>query len=495
MILLVTGAVAAVGLVYGIHRYALDWLFYRLPPGPFPRPFIGNFGIFPTDGKTKTWHILQQLAKKYQEENSASVFRIYFGQQRCFILNDAKLINEILVGQSKIFNWRIDNFIPGYENVPPGIVSGNYEHWQRFRRFGMRAMRDFGMGKEAMVVNIHNEVGHFIAELNRTAKQPLEPKTLLSNTVSNVICSLVFGKRFDFDDLEFRKLTAKIQEIIQRPPTESAVFFMAPVIKYFKTFTDAVEMTKMQRITTEMVAKMVDHHRVGFDPRDIRDFPDLFIQAENSDDPIDMKTFGVVMTDMFMAGTETTSTALSWVLLYLSLWPEVKTKCQRLIDEVIESDRLPDLKDRAKLPYLDAVMYETLRLSSMVPGGVFHSNLDVPTKIQNYDCPPYTMIMYNAYLLQNDPDYWGDPDVFRPERWIDENGNLMSHAGHFLAFGIGPRICLGEALAKVEFFIFITSILHRFDFELNGPVDLRDSTQGSVIHSPPNYEIVFTPRN
>ena len=481
---------------YGIHRYVADRLFYNCPPGPRPVPFLGNFPAMAPEGKKKTWQVLTEIGRKYFDKYGSPIFTFYFGQVRVLVLNDSKSINEALVSQSKVFSWRFDRYVPGCGHVEPGIIGSNHDEWRRYRRFGMKAMRDFGMGKDMMVMKIQDEVGHFIEEIqrNRTNKA-FCPKELLAISVSNVICSFVFGERFNYENKVLSELIHQMEVMVKRPMAEGALFMSLPFIDYFKTYSGADEYVNFQNITTVMVEKAIAEHRKDFDPANIRDFPDLFLQQEKDEEPFDLKTYGLIMSDMFLAGTETTATSLSWTLLYLATWPEIQTKCQQAIDSVIESDRLANLSDRPQLVYIDALMCEILRHTSMVPGSLFHTNLDVPSKIAGYDCPPWTMILYNVYAVQHDERYWGDPEVFRPERWIDENGKLLSHSTHFMPFGIGPRICLGEALARVEYFIFIVAMLQRFNFKLETPIDIRDGSQGGVVHSPPDFPVIITPRH
>ena len=106
-----------------------------------------------------------------------------------------------------------------------------------------------------------------------------------------------------------------------------------------------------------------------------------------------------------------------------------------------------------------------------------------------YTIPAKSLIIYNVYALHRDEKYWGDPEEFRPERWIDENGKLKSHQGYFMPFGTGPRICPGESLAKVEFYNFVVALLQRYTFELATPEVTVDDGFAAEVYRAPSFKV------
>ena len=475
--------------IYSISPYLLDSFRYKLPPGPIPLPFIGNFASL-ADKKQKPWEQLRQLAKKH-----GPFYTFYFGRYRLIVLHSNEAIRKFLVENANIFSWRQDQLLPGMESLKPGVISASYDTWKTRRRFGLRAMRDFGMGKEIMVQKVQGEVASLIEAFEKVEGQYFNPRHLLTNSISNVICSLIFGKRFAFDDPAFVELTDLIDIIASRSLVSGVIFLIFPFLKYFFDANQAKDFGVMQKKIDRMVDEIIKEHRLDYNSDNIRDFPDLFIKMENEDNDTNMNQtdFSLFLCDMFAAGTETVSTVLHWTLLYLASDREIQKRCHQEIDRHIDANRLPSAADRPNLIYIEALMRETLRHSSIAPSAFLHSNLENGTTMGGYDIPPYTLIMYNLAGLHYDPEYWDSPKEFRPERWISNDGSIMNHPTHFIPFGVGPRLCLGESLAKVEYFIFIVALLQRYEFEIEEKVDINNGEIG-IVNAPPRFRVKAIPR-
>lgn len=168
------------------------------------------------------------------------------------------------------------------------------------------------------------------------------------------------------------------------------------------------------------------------------------------------------MFDLFLAGSETTSTSLNFTLLYLLHFPSIQAKLQRDLDEVVGRARKPSIEDKDKLPYLEAFIMEVQRHAAVVPIGVQHS-CTKDTKFRNYVFPKNSMITFNLFEMMRDPANFEDPDKFKPERFL-QDGKFKPHP-MMVAFGMGKRECLGKPLAKHELFLFTANLLHQFTFE------------------------------
>ena len=173
----------------------------------------------------------------------------------------------------------------------------------------------------------------------------------------------------------------------------------------------------------------------------------------------------MTMAEIFMTGLETTASTLCWALLYLIHNPKVQQMLQQELDQVVGPDRLPELEDKKNLPYLEATITETLRLSSLVPLSVPHKTT-ADTTLQGYSIPKDTTVLMNLWSLHHDPEIWDDPEALKPERFLDEEGSFVPpKADRFLPFSAGRRVCLGEFLARIELFLVLARLLHSFKFE------------------------------
>ena len=426
---------------------------------------------------------LDELAQKY-----GSPMTFYLGAVRAIHINDAKNVKQIISTQGKDFLGRLEPLIFNNGRVGEGIILASGEPWKTGRRTVLQAMRDFGMGKEKMIDKIDEEIHHLIADMDSACGKTIELKEMLTAAVSNIIALHVFGKRFEKDDPFFVKMVGFMKEFAELPQMYNVPYMCFP-------FLTKISRPEFVRLTIDSREHFVNYwrntslkeHMEDFNPENIRDFCDLFLlqRQKYGVNSIDELSFSAIMGDLFGAGTETSTTTLNWLILMISKYPEIQRKCQLEIDKIIESDRLAKSSDSPKLVYVNAVINETARFGSIAPLSLFHSNLEKQTKIGDFDVPPFTMIMYNIYSLHHNKDYWKDPEVFRPERWIDDNGNLLSHSEYFMPFGIGPRICVGELLAKAEIFHFTVALLHRFDFKLETPnIDFENNECGVINHAP-----------
>ena len=138
---------------------------------------------------------------------------------------------------------------------------------------------------------------------------------------------------------------------------------------------------------------------------------------------------------MFMAGTETLSSTFRWCLIYMILHPEVMFLVQKEIDDVIGSLRLPSINDRSSMPYTQAVILEIQRVADIAPMGVLHKSTEA-IRVENYSIPPGTVLVPFQYAAHRDPNIWNEPYKFKPERFLDDQGNFCP-AEQAIPYGIG----------------------------------------------------------
>ena len=136
------------------------------------------------------------------------------------------------------------------------------------------------------------------------------------------------------------------------------------------------------------------------------------------------QTIVITMGEFFVADMEITASTVCWALLYLINYPDVWQKLHQELDHVFGAERLPELEDKKNLPYLEATIPETLRITSLGPLAIPHKTT-VDTTLQGYNIPKNTTVLINLWSLHHDPEIWDDPNNFRPERFLDEEGNFV----------------------------------------------------------------------
>ena len=172
--------------------------------------------------------------------------------------------------------------------------------------------------------------------------------------------------------------------------------------------------------------------------------------------------FVVAIFDMFLAGYETTSTTLRFIIAFLTGYPKYQEDIQRQLDEVVGGLR-PSLDDRPNLPLVQATILEVLRVGNPVPLAEPHVTI-TDTTLCGYRAPKDTIVFANIESVHLDRTCWEDTTVFNPYRRIDKDSRLITNQGNFYPFRAGRRVCAGESLAKVELFLFVSWLLYYFTF-------------------------------
>ncbi|XP_030577735.1 cytochrome P450 2J2-like [Archocentrus centrarchus] len=304
------------------------------------------------------------------------------------------------------------------------------------------------------------------------------PAGLFNNAVSNIICQLVMGKRFDYSDHNFQLMLKYLSEILWLEGSIWGTLYESfpglmkhlpgPHNKLFSHF-DQVK---------DFITQELNRHKKDLDRNNPRDYIDAFlIKMENlKESDLGFTETNLVMcsADLFLAGTETTATTLMWALTFLIRHPDVQEKVQAEIDSVIGQTRQPSMADRPNLPYTDAVIHEIQRVGNIVPLNGFRIAAK-DTTLDGYYIPKGTGVLPILTSVLFDKTEWETPDTFNPGHFLDANGKFVKREA-FLPFSAGKRVCLGESLAKMELFLFFVGLLQQFTFSVPDGVEL--STEG-----------------
>ncbi|XP_008311799.1 cytochrome P450 2K1-like [Cynoglossus semilaevis] len=428
------------------------------PPGPKPLPLIGNLLQVDLDRPYKS---LLELSKKY-----GTVFTVYFGSQKVVVLAGYQAVKEALVNNAEAFGEREPPLVFKQTSEEHGILWSNGESWKEMRRFALTNLRDFGMGKRAVEDKIMEEC-HYLMDVFRNFKgEAFDTTAPVNQAVSNIICSLVYGNRFDYSDPEFMSVVDRTNRAVQI--AGSAVMRLYNNFPWLSKLFSNKEFFRNIEENKEQNRKLIHNLKETLNPQMCRGFVDAFlVQQQNqkesgvTDSHFHTKNLMVTVMNLFVAGTDTTATTLRWGLLLMAKYPKIQDQVQEELRRVIGTGQV-QVEDRKNLPFVNAVIHETQRLANIVPMSLPHRTSQDVT-FQGYFIKKGTTVFPLLTSVLYDETEWENPHSFHPAHFLDTEGRFVKRDA-FMPFSAGRRICLGESLARMELFVFFCTLLKSFRF-------------------------------
>ncbi|XP_067683550.1 cytochrome P450 1A5-like isoform X2 [Haliotis asinina] len=485
---------AIIGITAGL--FTLFWTrpVPRLPPGPRGLPLLGSL----LDLKDDTLETLYDWARYF-----GPYMTVYKGRVATIYLNTREAVDEAFVKQQSAFTARpqshsVTTMTCGQKGIQFSDYTPILKHQRKVTSMALRSYT-FLSGFH-LEDKIHQSVSKVI-ELMKTEKTAVDPLPYLALIDVNIMSGVCFDKTHDVGSNDFRKFMALLDDYNKL--TES--FFwedIIPPLKWLPTPRFNKMVTTVKRLK-KYIEKRVEIHKETFNPENIRDVLDaiLLSQLEDEEEEVEhsqrLTDDHVVHTilDMFNAGNGPVRLTLSWTLLYLAVHQDIQERVHQELDEVLESRCMANLVDRPYLSYLQAVIYESMRLSTVVPFGLPHRAMK-DAKIGHYDVPKNSNVLINHWAIHRDPDQWEDPATFKPERFLTEEGKVKTTITHFLPFSVGRRACLGEYLAKPELHLIMAGLLKNFHISPEDGVkpSLEPNFKADK-NMPKDYKLIFKVRS
>uniref|UniRef100_A0A452GZF5 Cytochrome P450 family 2 subfamily W member 1 n=1 Tax=Gopherus agassizii TaxID=38772 RepID=A0A452GZF5_9SAUR len=312
----------------------------------------------------------------------------------------------------------------------------------------MVVLSGYKMVKEALVnqADLPSSLATILGVANRMQQRSsFDTMKMMNAAVSNVIVSIMLGHRFDYEDPKLLRLIHLINESVR--------------------LSGSPMVTNLEELYSFTQQTFIEHLK-QLDPNDQRSFIDAFLirqQEEKSNPNTHFKNENLqsLVSNLFTAGMETTSTTLRWGLLLMMKYPAIQKKVHEEIERVIGSAQLR-YEHRTQMPYTDAVIHEIQRFANILPMSLPHETTE-DVRLNGYVIPKGTYIIPLLASVLYDKTQWEKPGEFCPQHFLSTDGKFVTNEA-FMPFSAGRRICAGETLARMELFLFFTSLLQRFTF-------------------------------
>ncbi|XP_062439648.1 cytochrome P450 1A5-like [Rhea pennata] len=446
----------------------------KRPPGPRGYPILGSVLEL-----RKNPHLaLTKLSQKYGD-----VMEIRIGTRPVLVVSGLDTIKQALVKQGEDFIGRPDlhsfRLVTDGQSLTFSTESG--EMWKARRKLAQNALKTFSTAPSPtssstclLEEHISKEANYLVTKFLQVMEEEksFDPYRYLVVSVANVICAMCFGKRYDHNDEELLSIVNVSDRFGDVAASGNPADFI-PVLQYLPS--RAMNLFKdFNKRFIRFQQNIVKEHYETFDKNNIRDITDSLIEQclekkmeGNTVTQIPKEKIVNLVNDLFGAGFDTVTTALSWSLMYLVTHPDIQKRIQEEIDQIIGRERRPRLSDRGTLPYTEAFILEMFRHSSFLPFTIPHSTVK-DTVLNGYYVPKDRCVFINQWQVNHDEKLWKDPLAFNPERFLNAEGTELNkvEGEKVLVFGLGKRRCIGEHIARLQVFLFLSTLLQRLEFSV-----------------------------
>ncbi|KAJ6595531.1 cytochrome P450 [Mycena vulgaris] len=446
-----------------------------LPPGPRPLPFLGNLLDWPAQSG---WLKFAEWTKKYGDLVHIQIFGVHI-----IVIGSIDVAQDLM--NQAIYSDRPRLPMAGeLMGFSPSMVLSPYgEHWRAMRKLTNRFL-----GK-SMTLLWPSILSDSRLLLRTIFEAPEKYRSAIRFALGKNIIENTYGIKVDHPSNEFLAISRQTHETIQHAVVPGSFLVdVFPILKYvpswlpgagFKTLARVAKSRGRTMVDTPFeiskTVHMLDESNHAMVPTLLRDF-----QSTNSAGKLECAEIELQVkwaaASLYGAGTESTASALSTFIFLMATHPEIQEKAQRDIDAITQGTRLPTNEDLKFLPYVGAIMKETLRFHAPTPLGIAHRL----TQDDIYKDP----ILTEYRGINRDPRYYTEATKFSPERFL-ESGHGIDLDPTTSIFGFGRRACLGIQYATAVLFINMASILSVYSISTEDPSAQPSFSGGFVSHVHP----------
>ncbi|CAA7022996.1 unnamed protein product [Microthlaspi erraticum] len=451
----------------------------KIPPGPLRLPLLGN--ILQIGGKPH--RSLMDLSRTY-----GSVVSLKLGCLTTVVISSAEAAKQVLkhMTMSCVIGSPLTRFEP---LVTTSVPLSGY-----LRLLVGEATKDLRMRKVQELICFVNKCSERSEEMNITRASFITSLNIISNALFSTNLANLDGSETAHD---FQNVVLRMMEIAGKP--KIADFF--PFLGFLDLQGTRKEASLWMNKLFSVFQRFIDTKRSSNEStKNNNDILDSLLNiAQEEESELDDNGIKHFLLDLFLAGTDTSSSAVEWAMAELLRNPKMMVKAREEIRQVIRRNDTVQESDIFKLPYLQAVVKETLRLHPPVPFLIPRKSESDHVRIFEFLIPKNAQVLVNIWAIGRDPSAWENPTKFEPERFLGREIDVKGNDFELIPFGAGRRICPGMPLAFRVVHLVLASLLYGFDWKFQngvvpGNLDMNEAFGVTLHRAEPLYAVPIKKR-
>ncbi|XP_042493502.1 geraniol 8-hydroxylase-like [Macadamia integrifolia] len=445
----------------------------RLPPGPVPLPIVGS--LFELGNKPN--ESLARLAQTY-----GPLMTLKLGHVTTIVASTATMAKEILQTHDQALAGRmVLDVVRALNHHQASVVwLPPYSRWRNLRKLCNNQIFT-SQRLNASESLRRQKIGELVAHVRESAQmgRSVDIGQFAFATSLNLLANTMFSVDLARPESEtaqdFKALVRRIMEEVGKPNLSDYFPLLRPLdlqgIKHRMT----IYVERLHKVFDEIINQRLISRASLPSPARYNDLLDVLLdQFQDSSSEFSRHDIKSLFVDILVAGTDTTSTTLEWAMAELLRNPDSMGKVQSELQEKVGEVKSVEESDVARLPYLQAVVKETFRLHPPAPLLVPHK-AETEVDICGFTVPKDAQVLVNVWAIERDPSIWTNPDSFVPERFLESSEiDVRGRDFELIPFGAGRRICPGMPLALSMVHLMLASLLHSFDWKIEGGIGPND---------------------